>query len=195
MKLLLLLVALVAIGLFAVSLYNALVTARNACRNTFAQIDVQLSRRHDLVPNLVEAVKGYLRHERETLQAVISARQQAEFGLQQAKTHPDDPAALQALGVSESQLSVALGRLLAVSESYPELKASENVQQLSEELTSTENRIAYARQAYNDAVMDYNNRRETFPGNLLATRFAFAAAQPLPLEEGAARQAPRITLG
>ncbi len=195
MKLLLLLAALVAIGLFAVSLYNALVMARNACRNAFAQIDVQLTRRHDLVPNLVEAVKGYLRHERETLQAVIAARQQAEFGLQKAKTHPDDPAALQALGASENQLGQALGRLLAVSESYPELRASENVQQLSEELASTENRIAYARQAYNDAVMDYNNRRETFPGNLLAARFAFVQAQPLPLEEGVSRQAPRISLG
>ncbi|KTS78990.1 LemA [Pseudomonas oryzihabitans] len=195
MKLLLLLVALVALGLFVVSLYNALVTARNAYRNAFAQIDVQLTRRHDLVPNLVEAVKGYLRHERETLQAVIAARQQAEFGLQQAKTHPEDPAALQALGVGENQLSAALGRLFAVSEAYPELKANENVLQLSEELTSTENRIAYARQAYNDAVMNYNNRCDTFPGNLLAARFAFAKAQPLSLEQGVSRQAPRISLG
>lgn len=194
MKSLLLLAALVAIGLFAVSLYNALVTARNAYRNAFAQIDVQLSRRHDLIPNLVEAVKGYLQHERETLQAVMVARQQAQSGLQQAKTRPEDPTALNALEQGEQGLNIALGRLFAVSEAYPELKANETVMQLMEELTSTENRLAYARQAHNDAVMDYNNRCETFPGSLLASRFGFRLAQPLALPEVSARQTPRVRL-
>lgn len=194
MKLLLLLAALVALGLFAISLYNALVTARNAYRNAFAQIDVQLTRRHDLIPNLVEAVKGYLQHERETLQAVMTARQQAQSGLHQAKTRPEDPVALQALEQGEQGLGIALGRLFAVSEAYPELKANDTVLQLMEELSSTENRLAYARQAHNDAVMDYNNRCETFPGSLLARRFGFRLAQPLTLPDGAARQTPRISL-
>lgn len=194
MKLLLLLAALVALGLFAISLYNALVTARNAYRNAFAQIDVQLTRRHDLIPNLVEAVKGYLQHERETLQAVMTARQQAQSGLHQAKTRPEDPVALHALEQSEQGLGIALGRLFAVSEAYPELKANDTVLQLMEELSSTENRLAYARQAHNDAVMDYNNRCETFPGSLLARRFGFRLAQPLALPDGAARQTPRISL-
>lgn len=194
MKLLLLLAALVALGLFAISLYNALVTARNAYRNAFAQIDVQLTRRHDLIPNLVEAVKGYLQHERETLQAVMTARQQAQSGLHQAKTRPEDPVALHALKQGEQGLGIALGRLFAVSEAYPELKANDTVLQLMEELSSTENRLAYARQAHNDAVMDYNNRCETFPGSLLARRFGFRLAQPLTLPDGAARQTPRISL-
>ncbi len=194
MKLLLLLAALVAIGLFVISLYNALVTARNAYRNALAQIDVQLTRRHDLIPNLVEAVKGYLQHERETLQAVMVARQQAQSGLHQAKTRPEDPVALHALEQGEQGLGIALGRLFAVSEAYPELKANETVIQLMEELSSTENRLAYARQAHNDAVMDYNNRCETFPGSLLASRFGFRLAQPLALPDGAARQVPRISL-
>lgn len=194
MKLLLLLAALLALGLFVISLYNALVTARNAYRNAFAQIDVQLTRRHDLIPNLVEAVKGYLQHEREILQAVMLARQQAQSGLHQAKTRPDDPAAVRALEQGEQELGVALGRLFAVSEAYPELKANETVMQLMEELTSTENRVAYARQAHNDAVMDYNNRCETFPGSLVARRFGFRSAQPLALPEGVAQRAPRISL-
>ena len=194
MKLLLLLAALVALGLFAISLYNALVTARNAYRNAFAQIDVQLTRRHDLIPNLVEAVKGYLQHERETLQAVMTARQQAQSGLHQAKTRPEDPVALHALEQGVQGLGIALGRLFAVSEAYPELKANDTVLQLMEELSSTENRLAYARQAHNDAVMDYNNRCETFPGSLLARRFGFRLAQPLTLPDGAARQTPRISL-
>lgn len=194
MKLLLLLAALVALGLFAISLYNALVTARNAYRNAFSQIDVQLTRRHDLIPNLVEAVKGYLQHERETLQAVMTARQQAQSGLHQAKTRPEDPVALHALEQGEQGLGIALGRLFAVSEAYPELKANDTVLQLMEELSSTENRLAYARQAHNDAVMDYNNRCETFPGSLLARRFGFRLAQPLTLPDGAARQTPRISL-
>ncbi len=179
MKLLLLLAALVALVLFAISLYNALITARNAYRNAFAQIDVQLNRRYDLIPNLVEAVKGYLQHERETLQAVMAARQQAQSGLHQAKTRPEDPVARAALEQGEQRLGSALGRLFAVSEAYPELKANETVLQLMEELSSTENRLAYARQAHNDAVMDYNNRCETFPGSLVARRFGFRLAQPL----------------
>lgn len=194
MKLLLLLAALIAFGLFAISLYNALVTARNAYRNAFAQIDVQLTRRHDLIPNLVEAVKGYLQHERETLQAVMAARQQAQSGLHQAKTRPEDPGALAALEQGEQSLGIALGRLFAVSEAYPELKANDTVMQLMEELSSTENRLAYARQAHNDAVMDYNNRCETFPGSLVARRFGFRPAPPLALPDGGARQAPRISL-
>lgn len=194
MKLLLLLAALVALVLFAISLYNALITARNAYRNAFAQIDVQLNRRYDLIPNLVEAVKGYLQHERETLQAVMAARQQAQSGLHQAKTRPEDPVARAALEQGEQRLGSALGRLFAVSEAYPELKANETVLQLMEELSSTENRLAYARQAHNDAVMDYNNRCETFPGSLVARRFGFRLAQPLALPDADVRQAPRISL-
>src|SRR5579885_3770313 len=176
---------------YLVSIYNGLVTSRNAYKNAFAQIDVQLQRRYDLIPNLVETAKGYLKHERETLEAVVAARGAAVAGLAAAKAKPGDPQAMQQLGAAETALSGALGRLMMVAEAYPDLKANQNMMQLSEELTSTENRVAFARQAYNDAVMNYNNRRETFPGSLLSG--AFAAAQPLAIDDPAKREAPKVS--
>ena len=156
--------------------YNGLVRGRNAFRNAFAQIDVQLKRRYDLIPNLVETAKAYLKHERETLEAVIAARNQAAGACAAAAANPGSPAAMAALAHAESGLGGVLGRLFAVSEAYPELKANQTMMQLTEELTSTENRIAFARQAYNDSVMSYNNAREMFPANLVAGLFQFAAA-------------------
>lgn len=193
MVMILLLVVIVAIVLYFVSIYNGLVTARNAFRNAFAQIDVQLTRRHDLIPNLVETVKAYMAHERGTLEAVTAARAAAVSGLAAAKASPGDAQAMQQLAGSENQLTQALGRLFAVSEAYPDLKANQNMMQLSEELTSTENRVAFARQAYNDAVMGYNNRRETFPGSLLAS--GFPAAEPLSIDDPAKREAPKVSFG
>ncbi|HTN53427.1 MAG TPA: LemA family protein [Anaeromyxobacter sp.] len=183
--------ALVLLGLIAlaavllISIYNGLVTRRNGFRNAFAQIDVQLKRRHDLIPNLVETAKGYLKHERETLEAVVAARNGASAAARAAAANPGDPKAMAALAGAEGALSGVLTRFLAVAEAYPELKANQNMIALQEELTSTENRIAFARQAYNDAVMDYNNARETFPGVLLAG--AFPAATPLEIESPAER--------
>ncbi|TWI53879.1 LemA protein [Pseudomonas duriflava] len=194
MKLMLFLAVLAALGFFLVSLYNALVSARNAYRNAFAQIDVQLTRRHDLIPNLVETVKGYMKHERETLEAVVQARSQAVTGLTHAKREPGDMPGMQTLASAENQLSQALGRLMVVSEAYPELKANENMIQLTEELTSTENRVAFARQAYNDAVMMYNNRCETFPSVMIARRYGFTTAHPLEIENISMRAAPRVSL-
>ncbi|HEY4144512.1 LemA family protein [Pinirhizobacter sp.] len=186
-----LLVIVVALVAYAVSIYNGLVTAKNGYKNAFAQIDVQLTRRHDLIPNLVETAKGYLAHERGTLEEVIQARNAAVSGLAAAKANPGDPAAMQNLSASENSLTQGLGRLFALSEAYPDLKANTTMMQLSEELTSTENRVAFARQAYNDSVMTYNNRRETFPGSLLAG--GFPVAEPLALENPAAREAPKVS--
>ncbi len=183
----------VAFVVFIVSIYNGLVTARNGYKNAFAQIDVQLQRRHDLIPNLVETAKGYIKHERETLEAVIAARNAAVTGLKTAAAAPGDPGAMKQLSDTQNALSGALGRLLAVAEAYPDLKANQNMMQLSEELASTENRVAFARQAYNDGVMSYNNRREVFPNNLVAGMFGFAAAQSLELEKPEARQAPKVS--
>ncbi len=188
-----LLIIIAVIVVYFIAIYNGLVTARNSYKNAFAQIDVQLTRRHDLIPNLVETAKGYLAHERETLEAVTAARTAAVNGLAAAKAQPGDPNAMQQLSGSENQLTQALGRLFAVSEAYPDLKANQNMMQLSEELTSTENRVAFARQAYNDAVMSYNNRRETFPGNLLGA--AFQPAQPLAIDDPAKREAPKVSFG
>ncbi|ATD68353.1 hypothetical protein CNR27_13700 [Luteimonas chenhongjianii] len=191
-----LLVAVAAgLALWGVGIYNGLVTARNAYKNAFAQIDVQLQRRFDLIPNLVETVKGYLSHERETLEAVTRARNLAQAGLSAAKADPGDPAAMAQLAQSEGALNGALGRLLAVSEAYPDLKASQNMMQLTEELTSTENRVAFARQAYNDSVMAYNNRREVFPSSVLAGMFNFkqAALLDIPADRAEVREAPRVT--
>ncbi len=185
----------VAVVLYGIAVYNGLVSGRNRYKNAFAQIDVQLTRRHDLVPNLVEIAKGYMKHERETLEAVISARNAAVSGLEAAKGDPGDPAAMQQLAQAEQGLSGALGRLFALAESYPDLKASANMAQLSEELTSTENKVAFARQAYNDAVMDYNNRRESFPANLIADRFNFQPAELLQIEDVAMREAPKVSFG
>ncbi len=179
--------------IFAVSLYNSLVTKRNRYKNAFAQIDVQLTRRHDLIPNLVETAKGYMKHEKETLEAVITARNQAVSGLKTASANPGDPEAMKQLANAEQGLSGALGRMFALSESYPDLKANENMMQLSEELTSTENKVAFARQAFNDAVTGYNDVVETFPSNLLASSFNFDQAELLEMEENVSRDAPEVS--
>ncbi len=173
--------------------YNRLVAARNAVKNAFAQIDVQLTRRYDLIPNLVETAKGYLKHERETLESVIRARNSALEGLKAAEANPGAPAAMQQLAGAEAQLGGALGRLFALVEAYPDLKANQNMMQLSEELTATENKVAFSRQAYNDAVMSYNNLRESLPTNILAGMFSFEAAQSLEPTKPEAREAPRVT--
>lgn len=178
---------------FAVSIYNRLVAGRNRFKNAFAQIDVQLTRRHDLIPNLVETAKGYMKHERETLEAVTNARNAAVSGLKAAAADPSDPEAMKALARAEQGLSGALGRLFALSEAYPDLKANENMMQLSEELTTTENKVAFARQAYNDSVMTYNTFRESFPNNLFAGWFAFHAAELLEIEEEAKREVPKVS--
>jgi LemA protein len=187
------LIVLVVLAVMAVSLYNRLVTARNAFKNAFAQIDVQLTRRYDLIPNLVETVKGYIKHERETLEAVIKARNSAVAGLKAAASNPADAAAVAQLQGAETALGGALGRLFALAEAYPDLKANQNMMQLSEELTSTENKVAFARQAYNDSVMSYNNARETFPSSVVAGMFNFAPAQMLEAAKPEAREAPKVS--
>ena len=183
---------LIAIALFFVSIYNRLVGGRNAYKNAFAQIDVQLTRRHDLIPNLVETAKGYIKHERETLEAVIAARNSAVSGLKRAAANPGDPASVQQLAGAEAQLNGALGRLFAVAEAYPDLKANQNMMQLSEELTTTENKVAFARQAFNDAVMNYNNAREMFPNSIVAGMFMFTPAQLLEIESPEKRAVPPV---
>lgn len=175
---------------FAISIYNGLVTRRNAYRNAYSQIDVQLKRRHDLVPNLVETAKGYLKHERETLEAVVAARNGAAAAARTAAANPGDPAAMAAVSGAEGALTGVLHRFLAVAEAYPDLKANANMLALQEELTSTENRISFARQAYNDAVMTYNNARETFPGVLLAG--SFPAATLFELQAAAEREPVQV---
>jgi len=179
--------------MFVVSLYNRLVTLRNRVKNAFAQIDVQLTRRHDLIPNLVETVKGYLQHERQTLEAVIAARNTAMAGLKAAEANPASAQAIQQLGMAETALTGALSRLLAVAEAYPDLKANQNMMQLSEELTSTENKVAFSRQAYNDSVMDYNNACEMFPSGVVANLFQFRAAAMLEIENVAKREVPKVS--
>src|SRR5579864_5885233 len=187
------LLLLIGLALVFVSTYNRLVTARNAFRNAFAQIDVQLTRRYDLIPNLVETAKGYIKHERETLEAVIQARNAAYAGLKTAASDPGNAVAVQQLSGADQQLGGALSRLLAVAESYPDLKANQNMMQLSEELTSTENKVAFARQAYNDAVMSYNNAREVFPSSIVAGMFGFQPAQALDIAKPEAREAPKVS--
>jgi LemA protein len=188
-----LLIIFVGIMFFGVGMYNRLVAARNGYKNAFAQIDVQLTRRHDLIPNLVETAKGYMAHEKDTLEAVINARNSAVSGLNAAKADPSNPDAMKQLGQAEQGLSGALGKLFALSESYPDLKASENMMQLSEELTTTENKVSFARQAYNDMVMMYNNLREQFPSNFIANWFVFKSAQLLELEDEAMKQVPKVS--
>jgi LemA protein len=183
----------VAAVLFAISIYNRLIAGRNRFKNAFAQIDVQLTRRHDLIPNLVETAKGYIKHERETLEAVTNARNLAVAGLKAATKDPTDPAAMKQLAQAEQGLTGALGRLFAVSESYPDLKANQNMMQLSEELTTTENKVAFARQAYNDSVMQYNTLRESFPNNFFAGWFNFQQAELLEIEDEAKREVPKVT--
>ena len=193
---LILLAIVVVLGFFVVGIYNGLVTARNAFKNAFAQIDVQLQRRFDLIPNLVETAKGYLKHERETLEAVIAARGAAMAGLSAAKASPGDPAAMAELANSQGMLNGALGRLLAVAEAYPDLKANQNMMQLTEELTSTENKVAFARQAFNDSVMGYNNKREVFPSSVVAGMFNFTPAALLEIptdQQATVRAAPKVT--
>jgi len=184
----------VVVGLWGVGIYNGLVTARNAFKNAFAQIDVQLQRRFDLIPNLVETAKGYMSHERETLEAVVAARSAAQSGLSAAKANPGDPTAMAQLAAAQGQLNAGLGRLLAVAEAYPDLKANQNMMQLTEELTSTENKVAFARQAYNDSVMAFNNKREVFPSSLLAGMFNFgpAALLDIPADKAEVREAPKV---
>ncbi|MCU0834668.1 MAG: LemA family protein [Chromatiaceae bacterium] len=193
MELLIGLGVIVALVFFIFAIYNGLILARNQYKNAFAQIDVQLTRRHDLIPNLVETVKGYMAHERETLEAVIQARHGAVNGLKAAAADPGNPGAMRQLAGAENQLTQTLGRLFALSEAYPDLKANQNMMQLSEELATTENRVAFARQAYNDAVMSYNNKREVVPNNLVAGMFNFTAAQLLEIEDKAMRQAPKVS--
>lgn len=195
LSLLILLVIVIVFALWAVGIYNGLITARNAFRNAFAQIDVQLQRRFDLIPNLVETAKGYLSHERETLEAVIAARGAAVSGLAAAKASPGDPAAMAELAASQGALNGALGRLMVVAEAYPDLKANQNMMQLTEELTSTENKVAFARQAFNDSVMSYNNRREVFPSSVVAGMFRFDPAALLEIPEdkqAIVREAPKV---
>jgi LemA protein len=185
----------VAIAVWAIASYNNLVNLRNRVRNAFAQIDVQLTRRYDLIPNLVEAVKGYMAHERQTLTAVIEARNAAVAGLKQAKADPADPDAIKALAAAETTLGGTLGRLFALAESYPDLKANQNMMQFQEELASTENKVAFARQAFNDAVLSYNNACENFPGNLVANSFSFKHAEFLEIGDEQKRETPQVSFG
>lgn len=194
MTALLIFLGILAVVVFwAIGIYNRLVNERNRVRNAFAQIDVQLTRRYDLIPNLVEAVKGYMKHERETLEAVIQARNGAVSSLEAAKADPANAAAMKKLGVSEGALSSALGRLFALSESYPDLKANQNMIQFQEELTSTENKVAFSRQAFNDAVLGYNNSAQNFPNNLIAGFFSFALASFLEIESEEKRDVPDVS--
>jgi LemA protein len=188
------LAVIVAVVVWAIAIYNGLVQLRNRFKNAFAQIDVQLKRRYDLIPNLVEAAKGYLTHERETLEKVIAARGAAMGAAQKAAAAPGDAAAMQGLAQAEGALGGALGRLMAVFEAYPDLKANQNVLQVQEELTSTENKVAFARQAYNDSVMEYNTKRESFPDTIFAGMFGFQAATLLEATESAEeRKAPKVS--
>jgi LemA protein len=194
-------IAIVVIGLLVLTAlvliggYNGLVGKRNRYKNAYAQIDVQLKRRYDLIPNLVETVKGYMKHESETLEAVIRARNAAYGAAQTAAAQPGDPNALKSLASAETALAQGLSKIIALSENYPELKASANMSQLTEELTSTENRVAFARQAYNDAVTEYNSAREVFPAVLFAQAMGFGSAGLLEaIEAQEERRAPKVSL-
>ena len=185
-------VPLILIALYGVSIYNGLVALRNQFKNAFAQIDVQLKRRYDLIPNLVETAKGYMKHERETLEAVIKARNIASAAAQAVASNPADGNAMRSLVSAEAGLGGALSRLMVVSEQYPDLKANENMMRVSEELTSTENKVAFARQAYNDSVMVYNTKREVFPAVLLAGMMGFLPAELFKIEDPTERNAPKV---
>lgn len=186
-------ILLIGIVVWTIMAYNRLIALRNRFKNAFAQIDVQLTRRHDLIPNLVEIAKGYMGHERQTLEAVISARNQAHAAVKQAADHPEDPAAIQALRGAEGSLSGVLSQLFALVESYPDLKANQTMIQLSEEFSATENRVAFARQAFNDAVMHYNIAYESFPANLIANWFRFKPGQLLVIEDVRKSQVPQAS--
>jgi LemA protein len=187
------LVVLALLVFWVIQLYNRLVNLRNRVRNAFSQIDVQLTRRYDLIPNLIEAVKGYMSHERNTLEAVVEARNSAVNGLRRAAADPTDPEAIKALAAADATLGGTLGRLFALVESYPDLKASENMMQFQEELASTENKVAFARQAFNDAVMSYNNACENFPSNLIANNFGFKLAEFLEIDDEQKREVPQVS--
>jgi len=179
--------------MWLVSSYNRLVALRNRYKNAFAQIDVQLKRRYDLIPNLVETAKGYIKHERGTLEAVIAARNAASAANAKAAQTPGDAIAMKELSGAETALTGTLGRLFAVAEAYPDLKANTTMMSLMEELTSTENKVAFARQAYNDAVMSYNTQRETFPTNTIAGTFNFGPAESFVIEKPAEKEAPKVS--
>lgn len=182
----------VGLVLFGISIYNRLVADKNKVKNAFSQIDVQLTRRYDLIPNLVEAVKGYMKHERETLDAVITARNSAMSGLNAAKADPANAELIKELGSAEQGLGAALGRLFALAEAYPDLKANENMMQFQEELATTENKVAFSRQAFNDAVMTYNITRENFPNSIFAGMFGFDAASHLEIDGEEKRAVPEV---
>ena len=188
-----LVVVLLSLVGFIVSVYNKLVTMRNRYKNAYAQIDVQLKRRYDLIPNLVEIAKGYIKHERETLENVTKARNIAYVASQAAAANPGDAGTMKNLVSAESGLAGTLSRLMMVSESYPDLKANQNMMQLTEELTSTENKISFARQAYNDSVMVYNTDREVFPSNLVAGMFNFGAAELFVVDKPEQKDAPKVS--
>lgn len=195
METIIILVVLAVLVFWVIQMYNGLVRLRNSVSNAFSQIDVQLTRRYDLIPNLIESVKGYMAHERETLEAVINARNTAVSGLKQASADPTNPEAIQALAAAETTLGGSLGRLFALAESYPDLKANENMMQFQEELASTENRVAFARQAFNDAVMSYNNACESVPTNFIAGMFSFKKGEFLEIKEPEKREAPKVSFG
>jgi LemA protein len=188
-----LLVVVVSLIAFVIGVYNKLVTMRNRYKNAYAQIDVQLKRRYDLIPNLVEIAKGYIKHERETLENVTKARNIAYVASQAAAANPGDASAMKGLVSAESGLAGTLSRLMMVSEQYPDLKANQNMMQLTEELTSTENKISFARQAYNDSVMVYNTDREVFPSNLVAGMFNFGAAELFVVDKPEQKDAPKVS--
>jgi LemA protein len=187
------LAVIVLLVLFVIGIYNKLVGLRNRFKNAFAQIDVQLKRRYDLIPNLVETAKAYMKHERETLEAVIAARNTAYAASKAAAANPADSGAVKSLLNAESGLGGALSRLMVVAEQYPDLKANQNMMQLTEELTSTENKIAFARQSYNDSVMTYNTQREVFPSVIFAGMFGFGPAELFQIDTPAERQAPKVS--
>lgn len=185
-------VGVVAVGLFVMGAYNGLVTLRNRFKNAFAQIDVQLKRRYDLIPNLVETAKGYMKHEAGTLEAVIQARNSAASAGANAAANPGDPSTMKALMGAEAALTGSLGKLFALSEAYPDLKANQTMSQLMEELTSTENKVSFARQSFNDSVMVYNTKREVFPSNIVAGMFNFGAAEMFQITDEAEKVAPKV---
>jgi len=187
------LVVCVVVVLYVIGVYNGLVTSRNRYKNAFAQIDVQLKRRYDLIPNLVETAKGYMKHEAQTLEAVVKARGAAVGANQAASSTPGARDAMQKLGVAEGALSGALGRFMIVCESYPDLKANQNMLALQEELTSTENKIGFARQHFNDSVTLYNTKRETFPSNIIAGMFNFSEASLFEIDASEQREAPKVS--